>query len=61
VNPPVEGKDFTTFPLKFLKLPNLLALQLQDSYFRAVVLAQAEMFCAGLRQFPAKFKLELSN
>jgi hypothetical protein len=27
-NPPQEHKNFETFPLKYLKLPNLLILQL---------------------------------
>lgn len=61
INPPTENKDFTTFPLKFLKLPNLLTLQLHDSYFRAVILLQAIFFCSSLKQFPAKYKIELTS
>jgi hypothetical protein len=45
------------FPLKFLKLPNLLVLQLQDSYFRLTILVQTMIFCASLKIFPNKYQI----
>lgn len=61
INPPLENKNFETFPIKFFKLPNLLAVQLQDSYFRLTVLVQSLIFCESLKFFPSKHPMELST
>ena len=61
INKPIENKDFANFPLKFLKLPNLLELQLQDSYFRLVILVQAIIFCSSLKTFPTKHQMKITD
>lgn len=59
--PANQHSDSITYPIKFMKLYNLFPLQLNNSYFRKIILLQCLIFCFGLKNCSSKSAIELNQ